>query len=111
MILFRNLSRGFPRFKPIMMDYVQVVLVERRQGDHSPFGENKSNDILHLIHSNICGPMPVNSIGGHLYYITFIDEFSRKTWIYYLKHKDEAFKIFKEFKTLIEREESQNIQV
>lgn len=45
-----------------------------------PSSKNKTNDILHLIHFDICGPMLVHSIGGDLYY-TFIDNFSRKTWI------------------------------
>lgn len=63
-----------------------------------PSSKKKTNAILHLIHFDICGPMRVHSIGGHLYYITFIDDFSRKTWIYYLKHKDKAFEIFKELK-------------
>ena len=63
--------------------------------------KSKSNDILQLIHSSICVSMPVHSLGGHLYYITFIDDFSRKTWIYYLKHKDEAFDLFNDFKALV----------
>jgi len=67
-----------------------------------PSRENKTNDMLQLIHSGICGPILIHSIGGHLYYITFIDDFSRKTRIYYLKHKDEAFEMFKEFKALVE---------
>jgi len=55
--------------------------------------------------------MPVHSIVVHLYYITFIDDFSIKTWIYYLNHKDEAFEMFKEFKTLIENKIGKIIKV
>lgn len=66
-----------------------------------PLSKNKTNDILQLIHSNICGPMSVHSLGHHRYYITFIDYFSRKTWIFYLKCKDEAFYMLKDFKGLI----------
>ena len=76
-----------------------------------PSSKNKTNDILHLIHSDICGLMLVHFVGGHLYYITFIDDFSRKTWIYYLKNKDESFKIIKEFKTLIENQSGKRIKV
>jgi len=50
----------------------------------------------------MCVPMSVHSISGHIYYIIFVDDFSRKTWIYYLKHKYKAFKTFKEFKALVE---------
>ena len=37
-----------------------------------------------------------------VYYVSFIDDYSHKTWIYFLKSKDEVFNKFKEFKALIE---------
>ena len=40
----------------------------------------------------------------------FIDDFSRKTWIYFLKNKDEVFSKFKEFKALIENHTKKNIK-
>lgn len=51
-----------------------------------PYSRNKKNDILQLIHSNLCGPIPMHYIGCHLYYIICIDDFSRKKRIYYLKN-------------------------
>lgn len=53
--------------------------------------DTRSNEILDLIHSNVCGPMSNKSLGGHLYYVTFIDDHSRKTWLHLLKTKDEVF--------------------
>jgi transposase InsO family protein len=67
-----------------------------------PSSENRSKGILDLIHSDVCGPMPVKSLGGSLYYITFIDDFSRKTWLYLLKTKNEVFSKFQEFKVEVE---------
>jgi hypothetical protein len=58
-------------------------------------------EILDLIHSDVCGPM-TKSLGGHLYYVTFIDDHSRKTWVYLLKSKDEVFSKFQEFKAEVE---------
>ena len=49
----------------------------------------KTNNVLELIHSGLCGPMSIPSLGGFWYYILFIDDFSRKTWIYFLKCKDQ----------------------
>ena len=46
--------------------------------------------------------MPSSSISGYVYYVSFIDDYSSKTWVYFLKSKDEAFNKFKEFKDLIE---------
>jgi hypothetical protein len=67
-----------------------------------PSSNNRSKEILDLIHSDVCGPMPVKSLGGSLYYVIFIDDYSRKTWLYLLKTKDEVFSKFQEFKAEIE---------
>ena len=48
------------------------------------------------------GPMPSTSLSGYVYYVTFIDDYARKTWVYFLKSKDEVFGKFKEFKALVE---------
>ena len=64
--------------------------------------ERKAKGILEIIHYDLCGPMSSNSLSGYVYYVSFIDDFSRKTWIYFLKNKDEVFNKFKEFKALIE---------
>jgi transposase InsO family protein len=58
----------------------------------------------------IAGPMPVKSLGGSLYYVTFIDDYSRKTWLYLLKTKDEVFSKFQEFKEEIENLTSKKIK-
>jgi hypothetical protein len=67
-----------------------------------PSSENRSKKILDMIHSDVCGPMPVKSLGGSLYYVTFIDDFSRKSWMYLIKTKDEVFGKFQEFKAEVE---------
>ena len=67
-----------------------------------PSSDNKSKGILEMIHSDVCGPMPTTSINGYGYYLTFVDDYSRKTWIYFLKCKDEVFNKFKDFKALVE---------
>ena len=56
---------------------------------------------LALVHSDLCGPMPNLSLGGASYFMTFIDDYSRKVWVYFLKHKDEALSVFKTFVTLV----------
>jgi hypothetical protein len=66
---------------------------------------------LELIHSDLCGPMQTPSLGKSQYFITFIDDFSRKTWVYFLKYKSEAFEIFKQFKALVEKQSGHYIKV
>jgi transposase InsO family protein len=66
------------------------------------YGDSKEEGVLELIHSDVCGPMPSSSISGYVYYVSFIDDYSHKTWVYFLKSKNEVFSKFKEFKALIE---------
>ena len=42
---------------------------------------------LQLVHTDICGPLDPVSVGGNRYFITFIDDFNRKLWVYILKKK------------------------
>ncbi|RDX94911.1 hypothetical protein CR513_22649, partial [Mucuna pruriens] len=63
-----------------------------------PFSTNKAwraKDLLELVHIDICGPMSTSSINNNMYFILFIDDFSRMTWVYFLKEKSEVFGIFK----------------
>ena len=50
------------------------------------------------------------SHGGARYFITFIDDFSRKVWVYVLKHKSEAFEKFKDWLTLIENQTERRVK-
>jgi hypothetical protein len=69
-----------------------------------PSNEHRSKGILDLVHSDVCGPMSIASITRSMYYVSFIDNFSCKTWIYFLKTKDEVFRRFQEFKSLVENQ-------
>jgi hypothetical protein len=67
-----------------------------------PNSDNRSARILDLAHTDVCGTMSHVSLSGRDYYITFNDDYSRNTWIYFLKTKSEVFKRFKDFKALVE---------
>jgi hypothetical protein len=76
-----------------------------------PHINRKTNGILYLIHSDLCGPMTTPSMNGCIYYIIFIDDCYRKTWIYFLKTKDESFNKFQDFKNLVENQTGRHICV
>ena len=70
-----------------------------------------STELLQLVHSDICGPMNIPSIGGGRYFILFIDDKSRYTWIYILQKKSEALEVFKIFKSLAENLSGRKIKI
>jgi hypothetical protein len=57
---------------------------------------------LELVHSEICGPMNIVLLSNNVYFILFIDDFSRMTWVYFLKTKSQAFSMFRNFKKMAE---------
>jgi transposase InsO family protein len=79
----------------------------------NPFSkrDSKAEGVLEIIHSDMCGPMPSSSISRYVYYVSFIDDYSHKTWIYFLKSKDEVFSKFKEIKFLIENIYERKIKI
>jgi len=52
-----------------------------------PSGATRENGNLELVHSDLFGLISVPSLGGYMYYVSFIDDFSKKTWIYFLRKK------------------------
>jgi hypothetical protein len=76
-----------------------------------PPGATRGEGILQLVHSDVFGPVLVPSLGKSVYYVSFIDDFLRNTWIYFLKKKFEVFEKFKEFKALVENQTKKRIKV
>ena len=75
-----------------------------------PNSERKTKGILEIVHSDICGPMSSSSLREYVYYVSFIDDFSRNTWMYILKWKSEVFSKFKEYKSLVENQTDRKIK-
>ena len=75
----------------------------------SRIGE-QAKGILELIHSGICGPMPIQARGGSFYFITFTDDFSTFGWVYLMRYKSEAFEKFREFKNEVEKQFGKSIK-
>ena len=61
-------------------------------GKHHRVTFNKTSklkeNILDMFYSNVCSPMQLESLGGSRYFVMFIDDASRKVWVYFLKRKD-----------------------
>jgi hypothetical protein len=76
----------------------------RTKAHQLPYPKSRSHSLspLELIFSNVWGPA-IDSFGNKMYYVSFIDDFSKFTWIYLLHHKSEVSKFFKEFQCLGER--------
>ncbi|KAG8499371.1 hypothetical protein CXB51_005830 [Gossypium anomalum] len=88
--------------------------------EHCVFGKQKrvrftrgihnTKEILEYIHSDLWGPSRVPSRGEANYMLTFIDDFSRKVWAFFLKQKSDVFSAFKSWKIMIEKQTGKQIK-
>jgi len=92
-------------------DFCENCVYGKQNRVSFPSGGKRTKHILELVHSDVFGPMEVPSLGKSVYYVSFIDDFSRNTWIYFLKKKSEVFDRFKEFKALVENQTEKKIKV
>lgn len=69
-----------------------------------PFSQSQTISMypLQLVHSDVWGPAPELSINGYKYYVSFIDDFSKYTWLFPIARKSDVLTVFQRFKSLAE---------
>ena len=85
-----------------MGNYAKVTFHEK---------ENRVAEILERFHSDVCGPFSTTSTTKHKYYVIFVDDFSRKCWIFFMQKKSETYSKFCEFKALVEKESRKQVKL
>ncbi|GJX84919.1 integrase, catalytic region, zinc finger, CCHC-type containing protein [Tanacetum coccineum] len=86
-----GLARGIPRLK-FQKDHLcsACALGKSKKSSHQPKAEDTNQEKLYLLHMDLCGPMRVASINGKRYILVIVDDYSRFTWVRFLRTKDEA---------------------
>jgi transposase InsO family protein len=84
------------------------------KAQRSPFPtppvQPRKYEVLELVHSDVC-EMPVNTYGGARYFLTLLDEKSKRSWIYLMKAKSEVTDHFKSFVRMVERQVGKKIRI
>ncbi|MCO5610627.1 hypothetical protein L7F22_064866 [Adiantum nelumboides] len=100
-----GLDEGLQTFQvneePNLCPSCQFGKQQRRRFNKSTY---RARQPLELIHSDVWGPSQTTSMGGPHYFLTFVDDMSRKVWVYFLKNKSEVFSYFKQSKAMVEKE-------
>ncbi|GJW15787.1 retrovirus-related pol polyprotein from transposon TNT 1-94 [Tanacetum coccineum] len=86
-----GLVRGLPKLK-YQKDHLcsACALGKSKKHSHKPKAEDSIQEKLYLLHMDLCGPMRVQSINGRKYILVIVDDFSRFTWVKFLRSKDEV---------------------
>ncbi|MCO5602425.1 hypothetical protein L7F22_056557 [Adiantum nelumboides] len=86
------------------------VLGKMHRFAFSQDGSVRATRKLQLVHSDVCGPMRTPSVENSIYFVTFIDDFSRFCWVYPLKAKSDVFAIFQHYVSMVENETGCKVQ-
>ena len=112
---FRSLQRmiNLGMLPKCTMDKISKceICVESKYTSHSHKSVEKSNEILGLIHTDLCDFKATPSRGGKNYYITFIDDCSKFCYVYLINTKDEALNMFKTYKAEVENQLDKKIKI
>jgi hypothetical protein len=106
----KEMVRGLPQINDPSNVCEECVTAKQHRESFPKESTWRANHILQLVHSDICGPLNPTSNSHKRYFITFTDDFSRKTWVYFLVEKSETIEVFKRFKAKVEKETEKFIQ-
>ncbi|GJR32069.1 retrovirus-related pol polyprotein from transposon TNT 1-94 [Tanacetum coccineum] len=87
----RGLVRGLPKLK-FKKDHLcsACAMGKSKKKPHKPKSEDTNQEKLYLLHMDLCGLINVTSVNGKKYILVIVDDYSRFTWVKFLRSKDEA---------------------
>nr|GFC68797.1 hypothetical protein [Tanacetum cinerariifolium] len=99
----QGLVRGLPKLR-FEKDHLcsACAMGKSKKKSHKPKSENTNQEKLYLVHMDLCGLMRVESVNGKKYILIIIDDYSRFTWVKFLRSKDEALDFIIKFLKMIQ---------
>nr|KYP61818.1 Retrovirus-related Pol polyprotein from transposon TNT 1-94 [Cajanus cajan]KYP63036.1 Retrovirus-related Pol polyprotein from transposon TNT 1-94 [Cajanus cajan] len=107
----KEMLTGLPSIKIPKKICDNCLISKQPRNSFSNFTASKANEVLHVVYSDVCGPIDTPSLGGNRYFVSFVDDLSRKAWLYLIKAKSDVFSIFKDFKALVEKQSGKCIKI
>ena len=106
-----HLNKKLSSLKSVDIDMCESCILEKqRRVNFKKVGRTPKEAKLELVHIDVWGPALVSAIRRRSYFVTFIDDHSRKVLVYFMRHKFEVFNIFKRWKAMVENETSMRIK-
>jgi hypothetical protein len=106
-----GMVEGLLVLKSVHIDFDACAMGKLHRDEFPVHIDRKKRDILELVHTDLCGPMLTISLGGAYYFLLFIDDSTRFTWVYFLRKKSDTFEYFKEFRSMVEKQTGKSIKI
>ncbi|KAK2451921.1 putative mitochondrial protein [Trifolium repens] len=102
--------RGLPKLKIVEGKVCGECQIGKQiRMSHPMLVHQTASKVLELLHMDFMGPMQVESLGGKRYVFVVVDDYSRYTWVNFIREKSDAFDVFKELCIQIQREKGSNV--
>ena len=95
------MALGLPKARLTNLKICEGCILGKMPQHTFPSQQTTSSRPLQLVHSDLCGPFPTKSISGSVYFISFIDDYSKFIVITFLKAKNQALSAFKNYLSLL----------
>ncbi|GFV58138.1 retrovirus-related Pol polyprotein from transposon TNT 1-94 [Trichonephila clavipes] len=96
--------KGLPRLTDNGKTHcIPCKLAKSKRVSFKKTGAVRSKRPLELLHMDLCGPMPTESQGGNKYFLSIIDDYSRKVTVFPIRNKSDVFHTFIRFQKRAER--------
>ena len=96
--------------KTCKLDFCEYCVLGKQTRVKFGTAIHNTKDILDYVHSDVWGPTRTASMGGKHYFVTFVDDFSRRVWVYTMKTKDDVLEIFINWKKMVETQIGRKIK-
>lgn len=104
MVKLLSMADGIVLKKEALQDCIASL-----QGKHARDKFRSSSE--DLVHSDVCGPVEVPSLGGSRFFITFMDDATRKVFVYCLESKGQVTEAYEQFKSPVERQTGKKLKI
>uniref|UniRef100_W8AQ86 Retrovirus-related Pol polyprotein from transposon TNT 1-94 n=1 Tax=Ceratitis capitata TaxID=7213 RepID=W8AQ86_CERCA len=105
-----NMVNGLKANLPKTIECFTCAVCKIHSKPYMSYSNIYTKNVLELVHTDLCGPMGIGSVGGASYFVTFIDDYSRYTAVYFIKRKSEALNMFKLFTASAEKQTGRKIK-
>ena len=106
----KNLVNGFDFDLSKELTFCEACPQGKQHRNKFTPSNKRADQLLGLVHSDVCGKMNEKSLGGAEYFLTFIDDKTRYVWVYCLQRKDQVFEKFCEWQAMVGRSTGQKLK-